>query len=404
VWINGREVTLPALRKIEKEGDRLVPLVVDLTSLLQPGDNLIVLAAIPLRGKTFAGAAGLYRKVAPPAPPTLKEVAPCCYTVDSPCGLDRLVIGAEQPVKFANWETDAWCALLDAREGAALGATYCSGDGMAFHGTRANVAWSDGAFDCGELHGETEFCCLWAGGNVHVEAHGVMRIDGRDGLQVSWIADHAVPVFVNGKPVDPVYDPISRRSTVTLDSVEEPAGEETPARWSHAIMLALEPGDAARHQLEALLHDRAWPVRCAAALSLGRRHDRAAVPALLAVLREEMAGDNYPPLTWQITEVAPALAPADPNDDVPQERYLKRWHVVMCCAVALGNLGDRAAVPALCAILDRQVDFYPALANAAWALGVLGDPAAIPALEAYRDYYEINAQTRAREALAKFGK
>lgn len=171
--------------------------------------------------------------------------------------------------------------------------------------------------------------------------------------------------------------------------------------WNRAVLPAYYPGDDARRKLCDLLKDERWQVRCAAALSLGRRRERASVPALIEALREDMVQENYPPMAQNGDASDLQGRPVDFADPVAQNHFVKRWRFVMCCAIALGQIGDPAAAPVLCEILDRKVDFYPALANAALALGRIGDSSALPSLENYRDYYEVNTRARAREAITR---
>jgi len=58
----------------------------------------------------------------------------------------------------------------------------------------------------------------------------------------------------------------------------------------------------------------------------------------------------------------------------------KRRGFLRNVAVALGNSGDPAAVPALTAALDDEEPLVRS--HAAWALGTLGGPAALAAIEA----------------------
>ena len=94
--------------------------------------------------------------------------------------------------------------------------------------------------------------------------------------------------------------------------------------------------------IDALYH-RKERIRQAAAWSLGQRGVRAAVPALLAALR-------------------------DPD-----------WLVQRNAIHALGKIGDASAVARLCKFL-KQADAN-LRAEIAWALGEIGDAAALPHLE-----------------------
>src|SRR6185436_12829976 len=110
-------MNLPAMG-VERDHDRVVPLVVDITDALQDRNNLIVLAAKPIRGKTFAGKAELCRAVEPADPPAFEEIAPGCFLVERAGHPDLVVADPPGAVRVEGWETDAWCALLDGNEGA----------------------------------------------------------------------------------------------------------------------------------------------------------------------------------------------------------------------------------------------------------------------------------------------
>ena len=129
-------------------------------------------------------------------------------------------------------------------------------------------------------------------------------------------------------------------------------------------------------------------VREAAAAALGRIGDAAAVPGLLAALRDA---------EWSVREVAAAAlkqigtpavpgllaALGDANADV---RRAAAW--------ALGQIGNAAAVPGLLAALG-DASWYVREA-AAWALGRIGAPAVPGLLHALRD-----ADWRVRWAAAR---
>jgi epoxyqueuosine reductase len=79
----------------------------------------------------------------------------------------------------------------------------------------------------------------------------------------------------------------------------------------------------------------------------------------------------------------------------PAERVVFRRNA----AVALGNLGDPAAVPALCEALDDPAEVLRA--HAAWALGRIGGSVARSALETRRKSETgMEARREIEEALA----
>jgi len=394
LWVNGTEISLPQSNGPHDVGDRLVPLVVDITHALRNGENLLVLAAKPVLGKTFAGSIALYEPIELPPPPRVDEIAPGCFQVTQNNHQEIVLVDHDGLTSVKGWETDAWCALLDPRQGAVLNATHCTGPGVAFHGTPAQLAWSPQTLHCGDLTGEADLWCSWLEHSAHLTSSGIIDITATAGVTLSWNADFAKPVVVNGVPVQPHFDPLRKQYDITIETGVMPAGDDMPSRWNRAVALAWQPGHATRGVLETLLRDECWQVRCAAAMSLGIRTEHAAVPALIAALRTDMQKDNYTPVAHDS-----AGMPDDFHSIARQEAIVKRWRFIMCCALALGRIGDAKAVPVLCEILDRKIDFYPALANAAWALGKIGDPAALPTLRAYTGYYEVNTQRRAQEAI-----
>lgn len=94
-------------------------------------------------------------------------------------------------------------------------------------------------------------------------------------------------------------------------------------------------------------------------IQLGSRRDKSAVPALLETLEEEL---KRPVETWHSDDGPPAL----------------RIFVIE----ALGEIGDRAAVPMLINALEYNDGYYSGTERtAARVLGLLGDESAIPALQ-----------------------
>ena len=400
VFVNGEELPLVSLG-MKKFNDRLTPLVVDTTDALQPGENLLVLAARPSIGKTFAGKAGLYREIAPMAAPRVEEVSPGCYLVEHHNNRDLLLVDSPGDFSGEGWKTDAWCALLDAREGAVLNASYCMSEHFSFLGTKTDLSWTSSMLDCGDLSGTAEICCRWPGGQVQIESSGTLRISGTPGISLCWTSQVAKPVLANGQLLQPERDPMRPHYRIHIPSAESTHAGGTQARWQSAITLAWTPGEEARQTLLTLLHDDWWTVRCAAALSLGTRRESSSVDALVAAMRVDMARDNYPPMAQDADAEDLFNKPEDLSTREAQEHFVKRWRFLMCCAIALGEIGDAAAVPVLCELLQRKIDFYPAQANACHALGKIGDAAALPTLHLFANAFESNTSRRAKEAIEK---
>ncbi len=122
-----------------------------------------------------------------------------------------------------------------------------------------------------------------------------------------------------------------------------------------------------------------------AAWELVRRGDEALPLLLEAAGAEQPARRFWASVTLAMLrrpEAAPELraAVAERREDVPEGRKTAPlWHGAI---VLLGRIGDREAVPELCAVLEDREAPLDALIAAARALGRIGDPAAATALEA----------------------
>jgi len=90
---------------------------------------------------------------------------------------------------------------------------------------------------------------------------------------------------------------------------------------------------------------------------------------------------------------AVALFQESQKDDPRVRRYL---------ALALGRLGDRAAVPALCETVTAPAGDSETVIYAAWSLGVLGDPAAVPDLVRLASHSDAGIRKAAIHALGAF--
>jgi HEAT repeat protein len=136
-------------------------------------------------------------------------------------------------------------------------------------------------------------------------------------------------------------------------------------------------------------------VREAAAKALGRIGDAAAVPGLLAALRDE---------SWQVREAAAEALGEIGAPAVPGLLAALRdadWQVRRAAAAALREIGDAAAVPGLLAAL-RDADWV-VRREAAEALGEIGDAAAVPGLLAALRDADWVVRREAAEALGEIG-
>jgi HEAT repeat protein len=133
-----------------------------------------------------------------------------------------------------------------------------------------------------------------------------------------------------------------------------------------------------------LLSDKAEFVRREAASALGRTRDRSAAPALINALADKKAS----------VRGASAIALGELGDDsavqplsnlltgAKKKRSFEDEFVLRAAARSLGQIANRAAVPALIATLENQASAPDTRREAAIALGAIGDAAAIPALQA----------------------
>ena len=89
-----------------------------------------------------------------------------------------------------------------------------------------------------------------------------------------------------------------------------------------------------------------------------------------------------------------ALFKDSANDDPRVRRYL---------ALALGRLGDRAAVPALREALDEDAADSETVIYSIWALGTIADPVAVPDLVRFAQSEDRGYRKAAVHALGAFG-
>lgn len=111
--------------------------------------------------------------------------------------------------------------------------------------------------------------------------------------------------------------------------------------------------------LERLMLDKKHGVRGAAAVALGDIGNEAAVVSLAQILRPELN-----------------MASTAKQKKKSKENVL----VLRAAAHSLGQIGSRAALPALLAALQDDKNEDDVRREAAFALGMIGDPAALPAL------------------------
>jgi HEAT repeat protein len=149
------------------------------------------------------------------------------------------------------------------------------------------------------------------------------------------------------------------------------------------------PGDEAAGVLIPMLGDKLPFVRQEAAYALGKTHSRNATAALINTLQTDGYLHVRAAAAVALGEIADPAAAAELaavvsgaiggklKDKSDTERdFLRR-----SAAIALGQMGSRAGVPALIAILNNRDDTPDVRREAARALGLIGDPSAHSALQ-----------------------
>jgi HEAT repeat protein len=173
----------------------------------------------------------------------------------------------------------------------------------------------------------------------------------------------ALPLLSDPSPIVRVT---AAKSILSLDPAESAAAllpllndKDEFVRREVAYSLAVTRSRTATTSLiDRLLNDKEDGVRGAAAVALGMIGDDNAVIPLATVLAPQLS--------------APAKGKRKPETN---------QFVLRAAAVALGQIKNRAATPALIAALNNEKFPADVRREAARSLGLLGDPAAIPALK-----------------------
>lgn len=131
-----------------------------------------------------------------------------------------------------------------------------------------------------------------------------------------------------------------------------------------AVWPLLQSGSQSLPVVRDAVHSNVPAVRFWASVVLAMQRDKAAVPELIACVRERRA---------EVTTTAPKAAP--------------HW---MGAIVMLGRVGDPAAVPVLAEVLQDRTASMDAIIAAVRALGRIGDRAAVPAIEQMLERTDIN--------------
>lgn len=157
---------------------------------------------------------------------------------------------------------------------------------------------------------------------------------------------------------------------------------------SIAALSALPPGESAASLLP-LLNDKDVLVRREAAYALGKTRTHTAVPLLIDLLRfdkiDEVRGAAAVALGAIGNEAAviPLLGVLTGQTAQIKKQKAKPEQnpfVLRSAARSLGQIGTRAGVPVLIALLANEQSEDDVRREAAVALGIIGDQAALPAL------------------------
>ncbi len=413
MWINGREVPLFPPRE---EGGRLpswhVPIVVEITGVLKRENNL-VLGGCTVQGKLVNGAVELMIEADKPPLPTVKTLGSGRYEITGPWGRDELILnpGGER-LSTPAVSGEARAVLVSDRGWAALQATRLTVGETDFWSDRPlDVAWEPGLVTLGDLSGPEYAELAHPDFHLSVESRGATEMDliGPRRPRVVFRLDRDKPVFCNGHLTGALRDCFTGRVEVdsALSVVEGRSDKSMPAyvqRMEALMRDASRADESAVAELLTALADPNWKLQQVAAELLGRLRHPAALEPLLAVLEGEKPEAIYADEagSWAAareklrTEGAERFRLGAGGQDMTKRHRLK-----VAVIEALGRLRARQAVPALCAILEDQREFYPVHSQAARALGLIGDPAALPALEKAAGYAELNTKVRAQDAMAR---
>lgn len=414
VWVNGTEAPLPDRAcHTDYPGGWYVPSLVEITSLLQPGMNVLTLAGPTCQGKLVNGAVELMAATELAPLPQVTVLAPGHYRVSGPKGQDDIILaGGDGRIATTSLSADAQAVVLRADGGfAALQATRLSWGAVQYWSDRPlDLAWTAGELTLGDLTGPETVEVAHPDFHLWLQSRGALAVDltgrARPRLVTRLAGDKAV--FVNGCATPVARNPYTGRIEILPTPAALPASDPAmPAyvqRLEALMRAAADDAATALPQLLAGLDDPDWKVQQVAAELLGRQGQPAAVEPLLALLGRETPETIYrDELLWwaeanrrYALDDAPWRAGAGSSADA-----VKRHRLKAVIIEALGRLRATAAVPALCRLIEDQREFYPVHSLACQALGRIGDPAALPTLEKASHYAEVNTKLRAQDAVAR---
>lgn len=186
----------------------------------------------------------------------------------------------------------------------------------------------------------------------------------------------------------------SRSATSALND----ASPTVKAAAVHAIIWL--PGDEAATLLLPILKDKSEFVRREVVYALGKtRHRSAVAPLSDLMVRDKQASVRAAAAIalGQIGDSAavPALTLVITGPKKKKSRSDEEEFVVRSAVRSLGQIGSRISVPTLIGALQDESNSFDTRREAATALGLIGDPAALSALQAA---FQANADPYLSEA------
>jgi HEAT repeat protein len=226
---------------------------------------------------------------------------------------------------------------------------------------------------------------LLSSADVEDRRHALVRLRAMHHPQASRAAQAAL------NDPSPIVRATAAASVLALPPTESAAGlipllsdKDEFVRQQVAYALGQTRSSSAVAPLVERLSDKKDSVRGAAAVALGEIADATAVTYLAAVMNRQ-AG----------------LPPAKKGQKSKPE---KNPFVLRAAAHSLGQIRNRAALPALILALQDESIEDDVRREAAWALGRIGDTSAIPALQQAVTSRDPYLAETAQEALRKISK
>lgn len=207
-----------------------------------------------------------------------------------------------------------------------------------------------------------------------------------------------------------MHHPAASRAALSALSDPSPIVRATAA----AALLSLPAAESAA-SLVPLLADKEEFVRQQVAYALGQTRSRIAVPALIERLtdkKDSVRGSAAVALgqiadAAAVSNLAALLNPQSGSIPTKKNKKAKREQnpfVLRAAARSLGQIGDRAGLPALIVVLQDEKAEDDVRREAAYALGAIGDPSAIPVLRGALTTRDPYLSQAAHEAIRKISR